>query len=183
MKKSQIQNRASGCKKGEFKQERKSKIANPKSLVQERWIYPCDNPKSKILNPKLIDETLGLCFASSTGFTLLNGAVRSPTASWVKREKWEALTKDEREKFAPGCPNFVVEFLTDNDNLRTLRQKMQEYLDNGTSLGWLINTETWQVEISRPNQDVEILQSPATLSGENVLPGFVFFLEEMISIT
>lgn len=128
------------------------------------------------------DDTLGLVFGSSTGFTLPNGAVRSPTASWLKREKWDALTAEKQEVFAPVCPDFVVEFRTSNDYLKRLQNKMQEYLDNGARLGWLIDLETWQVEIYRPNHDVKILHLSATLSGEDVLPGFVFSLEELMSV-
>lgn len=128
------------------------------------------------------DDTLGLVFGSSTGFTLPNGAVRSPTASWLKREKWDALTAEEQEVFAPVCPDFVVEFRTSNDDLKRLQNKMQEYLDNGARLGWLIDLETWLVEIYRPNHDVEILHLSTTLSGEDVLPGFVFSLEELMSV-
>ncbi|NMG05714.1 Uma2 family endonuclease [Brasilonema sp. UFV-L1] len=128
------------------------------------------------------DYTLGVAFGSSTGFTLPNGAVRSPTASWLKREKWDALTPEQQEKFAPACPDFLVELRSSNDDWKRLQTKMSEYLNNGAKLGWLIDLETWEVEIYRPNQDVEILESPVALSGEDVLPGFVFSLEEMISV-
>lgn len=127
------------------------------------------------------DEALGVAFASSAGFTLPNGAIRSPNASWLKREKWDALTPEEKESFAPVCPDFVVEFLTLDDSLNRLRAKMQEYIDNGARLGWLIDLETGQVEIYRPNQDVEILENAATLSGEDVLPGFVLNLNAIMS--
>lgn len=128
------------------------------------------------------DEELGVAFSSSAGFTLPNGAVRSPTVSWVKREKWNALTKQEQEVFAPICPDFLVEFCTIVDSLCQLQSKMHEYLDNGCQLGWLIDVETWQVEIYRQNQHVEVLQSPTTLSGELVLPEFVLNLESIQSV-
>lgn len=128
------------------------------------------------------DEKLGVAFSSSAGFTLPNGAVRSPTLSWVKREKWDALTEHEQEVFAPICPDFLVEFCTEYDDWRQLQSKMREYLDNDCQLGWLIDVETWQVEIYRQNKDVEVLQSPATLSGELVLPEFVLNLESIQSV-
>ncbi|MFB2937097.1 Uma2 family endonuclease [Aerosakkonemataceae cyanobacterium BLCC-F154] len=127
------------------------------------------------------NETLGVAFASSAGFTLPNGAVRSPNASWLKREKWDALTPEQKESFTPVCPDFVVEFITSDDCLKRLRAKMQEYRENGTRLGWLIDLETGKVEIYRLNQEVEILENPATLSGEDVLPGFVLDLNSILS--
>lgn len=128
------------------------------------------------------DDKLGVAFSSSAGFTLPNGAVRSPTVSWVKREKWDALTEHEQEVFAPICPDFLVEFCTEYDSLCQLQSKMREYLDNGCLLGWLIDVKTWQVEIYRQNKDVEVLQSPATLLSEFVLPEFVLNLETIQSV-
>lgn len=84
-------------------------------------------------------HNLGKGFDSSTGFTLPNGAVRSPGASWVKRERWDALTPEQQQKFAPLCPDFVVELRSPSDSLEKVREKMQEYINNGASLGWLIN--------------------------------------------
>lgn len=101
------------------------------------------------------DEILGIAFDSSRGFTLPNGAVRSPDASWLKREKWDALTAEQKERFAPVCPDFVVELRSTCDCLKRLQDKMQEYRDNGARLGWLIDLETRQVETYRQNQDVE----------------------------
>jgi Uma2 family endonuclease len=116
---------------------------------------------------------LGKVFDSSGGFTLPNGAIRSPDAAWVSRSRWEALTPEQRRRFPPLCPDFVVELRSPTDSLKTLQEKMQEYVENGTRLGWLIDPETCQVEIYRPNQLIEVLQSPATVSGEDVLPGFI----------
>ena len=124
---------------------------------------------------------LGKAFDSSTGFRLPNGATRSPDASWVRMARWDALTEEQRKKFLPLCPDFAVELVSETDDLEDTQEKMQEYLDNGLSLGWLINPRTQQVEIYRPNQAVEVLQSPATLSGENVLPGFVLDLQPIFS--
>lgn len=126
------------------------------------------------------DEILGIAFDSSTGFTLPNGAVRSPNASWLKREKWDALTQEQKEKFAPVCPDFVVELRSACDCLKRLQDKMQEYRDNGARLGWLIDLETRQVEIYRQAQEVKVLESPVSLSGEDVLPELVLKLEAIL---
>jgi Uma2 family endonuclease len=122
---------------------------------------------------------LGKSFDSSTGFKLPNAAERSPDASWVKMERWNALSVAEIERFAPMCPDFVVELMSPSDSLEKTRAKMREYMDNGARLGWLINRQQQQVEIYRPNREVEILPSPQTLSGEDVLPGFVLDLAEI----
>lgn len=119
---------------------------------------------------------LGEVFDSNTGFTLPNGADRSPDASWVSRERWEALTPEQQEKFIPLCPDFVVELMSPSDRLEKTRQKMQEYQENGARLGWLINRKQQQIEIYRLNQGVEILDYPNEISGEDVLPGFVLDL-------
>jgi len=123
---------------------------------------------------------LGKGFDSSTGFTLPNGAERSPDASWVKSERWNALTPEQQEKFAPICPDFVVELRSRTDSLKELQEKMQEYIENGAQLGWLIDRKNKRVEIYRPGKDVEILDNPASLSGENVLPGFVLHLDQIM---
>ncbi len=122
---------------------------------------------------------LGVAFNSSSGFKLPNGADRSPDASWVKLERWQTLTPKEREGFAPLCPDFVVELRSKSDNMEPLREKMREYIANGAILGWLIDRKNQKVEIYRQNQDVEILDSPSTLSGEDVLPGFVLDLTDV----
>ncbi len=127
------------------------------------------------------DQTgLGIVFDSSTGFTLPNGAVRSPDVSWVSKERWGVLSEiQQKEEFSPLSPDFVIELRSSSDSLKKLREKMQEYLDNGVRLGWLIETTKKQVEISRLGQDVEVLESPTTLSGEAVLPGFVLDLNKI----
>ncbi len=122
---------------------------------------------------------LGVAFDSSSGFKLPNGADRSPDASWVKLERWQTLTPKEREGFAPLCPDFVVELRSKSDNMEPLREKMREYITNGSRLGWLIDRKNQKVEIYRQNQDVEILDHPRTLSGEEVLPGFVLDLTDV----
>ena len=122
---------------------------------------------------------LGIAFDSSSGFQLPNGADRSPDASWVKLERWQTLTPKQQEGFAPLCPDFVVELRSKSDNMEPLREKMREYIANGASLGWLIDRKNKKVEIYRQNQDVEILDNPSTLSGEDVLPGFVLDLTDV----
>lgn len=114
----------------------------------------------------------GIGFDSSAGFVLPNGATRSPDASWVKLTKWNALSDTQKAKFAPICPDFVVEIRSPSDDLETLQNKMQEYIDNGASLGWLIDRPSRQVYIYRPNKDVEILDNPVTIKGYSLLVGF-----------
>ncbi|MFE1746443.1 Uma2 family endonuclease [Coleofasciculus sp. H7-2] len=128
-----------------------------------------------------IEQTgLGIGFDSSTGFTLPNEAVKSPDLSWVSNERWEALTpSQQKEEFSPLSPDFVIELRSESDSLQKLRKKMQEYIDNGVRLGWLIDPKTKQVEIYRPGQDVEVLQSPTTVSGCDVLPGFELNLNKV----
>lgn len=119
---------------------------------------------------------LGYTFSSSTVFKLPNGADRSPDAAWIQRERWEALTPEQRRKFPPIAPDFVIELRSATDDLETLRQKMQEYMDAGVQLGWLINPQQQQVEIYRARQDMEIRNLPTELSGETLLPGFILNL-------
>lgn len=121
----------------------------------------------------------GVGFGSSGGFTLPNGAVKSPDAAWIKRTRWEAIPSEQRKKFAPICPEFVIELRSDSDSLQLLQDKMQEYIDNGTQLGWLIDRKQRQVFIYHPNTAVEVLANPKTLSGEPLLPGFVLDLSQV----
>ncbi|MEH2106411.1 Uma2 family endonuclease [Nostoc sp.] len=132
-------------------------------LTAQLWIW---NEQNK----------LGIAFDSSTGFKLTNGADRSPDASWIKLERWDALTEEEKQKFPPISPDFVVELISPSDSLKVAQEKMREYIDNGVRLGWLINRKSRQVEIYRPGKEVEVLEFPATVSGEDVLNGFVLNL-------
>ncbi len=125
-------------------------------------------------------NNLGLAFDSSSGFKLPNGANRSPDASWIRRDRWDALTAEEQQGFAPICPDFVIELRSKSDSLKELQEKMQEYMENGARLGWLIDRKNKRVEIYRQGQDVEIIENPATLSGEDVLPGFVLDLKQIM---
>lgn len=121
----------------------------------------------------------GTAFDSSAGFTLPNGAIRSPDASWIERSRLEALTGEQRRKFAPLCPDFVVELRSPTDRLRVVQDKMQEYLDNGTKLGWLIDPEQKRVYVYSPRSPVQELEAPEKISGDPVLPGFVLNLREV----
>jgi Uma2 family endonuclease len=119
---------------------------------------------------------LGVCFDSSTGFNLPNGGDRAPDVGWVRQDRWDALTPEQKEKFPPLAPDFVVELMSPSDRLSDVQAKMQEYLNSGVRLGWLIDRTTRRVEVYRLGQAVEVLEAPQTLSGEYVLPGFVLSL-------
>ncbi|MEG4030858.1 MULTISPECIES: Uma2 family endonuclease [unclassified Microcoleus] len=125
------------------------------------------------------NKHLGIAFDSSTGFKLPDGTDISPDAAWIRRDRWDALTAEEKKKFAPICPDFVVELRSTTDSLEKLRAKMKVYVKNGARLGWLIDRKNRKVEISRQGREVEILDEPATLSGEDVLPGFVLDLTDI----
>ena len=126
-------------------------------------------------------NNLGLAFDSSTGFKLPNGAERAPDASWIKCDRWNSLNTEQKRKFPPLCPDFVIELRSETDSIKTLQLKMLEYIDNGAKLGWLIDPKTQNVEIYRLGKPVEIVQNPAVLSGEDILPGFVLNLNSIFS--
>ena len=121
----------------------------------------------------------GVAFDSSGGFTLPNGAVRSPDAAWVRKARLKSLTKKQKQQFLPLCPDFVVELLSPSDRLSTAKQKMQEYLENGARLGWLLDPQHRKVYVYCPGAEVRRLDNPKTLSGDPVLPGFVLDLKEI----
>jgi Uma2 family endonuclease len=121
----------------------------------------------------------GKGFDSSSGFTLPNGATVSPDISWVKLERWNALSKEQRTTFAPIVPDFVVELRSPSDSLKDLQKKMQQYMDNGVRLGWLIDRKQRRVYVYRPGVAVQQLDNPETVSGDPELPGFVLNLEEI----
>ncbi len=122
------------------------------------------------------EKSQGVIFGSDVRFILPNHAIRCPSASWIKLERWNALTDEEKQKFPPICPDFVIELLSPSDSLKVTQEKMREYIDNGVRLGILINRKSRQVEIYRPGKEVEVLDSPVTVSGEDVLKGFVLNL-------
>jgi Uma2 family endonuclease len=115
----------------------------------------------------------GQFFDSSTEFILPNGAGRAPDLSWIRNERWLALTEKQQEQFPPLCPNFVVELRSPTDQLETLKTKMEEYVANGAELGWLIDSLERKVHIFRPDMAPEVLEGPREVSGEPLLKGFV----------
>jgi Uma2 family endonuclease len=136
------------------------------SLIGQLWVWTKQ-------------DGTGVGFGSSGGFTLPNGAVRSPDAAWISKTRWEQIDLELRKKFAPICPDFVAELRSETDNLAILQEKMSEYINNGTNLGWLIDPQQQKVYIYRPNIDVEELDRPLNLSGEKVLPGFILDLQDL----
>ncbi|MBD1843596.1 Uma2 family endonuclease [Cyanobacteria bacterium FACHB-63] len=119
---------------------------------------------------------LGVCFDSSTGFKLPNGATRSPDVAWIEQSRWDALTPEQQEKFSPIAPDFVLELMSPSDTLEETQAKLREYIENGVRLGWLVDRKTHLVEIYRSDQSVEVLENLIALSGEDVLPQFVLNL-------
>lgn len=122
---------------------------------------------------------LGIVFDSSTGFKLPNEADRSPDVAWILNDRWTALTLEQQERFALIAPDFVIELRFKTDSLETLEAKMQEYIENGVRLGWLLEPQTPQAKIYRPGQAVETISSPVTLSGEDVLLGLVLEMDRV----
>lgn len=125
-------------------------------------------------------DSTGLTFDSSTCFKLPNGAERSPDAAWVSLARWNALMPEQRRSFPPLAPDFVAELRSASDSLEALQAKMREYAANGVQLSWLIDPQNQRVEIYRPGQPAEVLDTPQTLSGEEILPGFVLNLDKII---
>ncbi len=121
----------------------------------------------------------GIVFDSNGGFILPNGAMRSPDASWVKRSRLTTLTPDQKQKFLPLCPEFVVELRSPSDSLKELQAKMEEYRENGALLGWLLDPAVRRGYVYRPEQAVDCLENPSSLSGDPVLPGFVLNLDSL----
>ncbi|MDM3849856.1 MAG: Uma2 family endonuclease [Aphanizomenon gracile PMC644.10] len=122
---------------------------------------------------------LGKGFDSSTGFKLPNGKDVSPDIAWIKKERWDSLTSEQQNKFAPIAPDFVIELRSASDNLKPLQEKMQEYIDNGVKLAWLIDRKQRKVFIYCPGQAVEELDNPQTLTSEDLLPGFILDLSQI----
>jgi Uma2 family endonuclease len=124
-------------------------------------------------------DKAGVAFESSGGFKLANGATRSPDAAWVRRSRLAGLTREQKQKFLPLCPDFVIELRSPTDNLQAVLDKMQEYLDNGAQLGWLLDPLTRRVHVYLPQRPPEILDAPNTLSADPLLPGFVLDLQKI----
>lgn len=150
------------------------------SAEGELIIVPPTSPESGWRNTDLTTEVniwsrsdkTGIVFDSSTMFTLPNGAKRSPDVSWMPKEKWESLSLSERRKFSRVVPDFVIELRSPSDYLGDVQEKMTEYIENGVRLGWLIDPIERKVHVYRVNGEIEILENPEKISGENVLPGF-----------
>lgn len=124
----------------------------------------------------------GLIFSSSTGFTLPNGAVRSPDVSWVANEKWNVLSEEQQQVFAPICPDFIIEILSVPEETIYLHDKMKEYINNGTQLAWLIDYLNDKIYIFNTGKEIIIKDSlNVILSGETILPGFSFDLGAIIN--
>jgi Uma2 family endonuclease len=121
----------------------------------------------------------GLAFPSSAGFTLPNGATRAPDAAWISRDKWTALSREDRDKFAPICPDFVIEVKSKRNTMAELHSKMREYIENGSQMGFLIQPKRGQVYIYRKGHAPEQLNHPPSVSGDPVLPGFTLDLTEI----
>jgi Uma2 family endonuclease len=143
-------------------------------------VVPPTGGKTGIRNSKLNfrfglwaeKDGTGETFDSSSMFSLPNGAKRSPDLCWIKKERWEALSEKEQEKFSPICPDFVVELRSPSDSLKRLQKKMEEYVENGAQLGWLLDPSTRKVYVYRPGAEVEALEDPEAVSGEPLLRGF-----------
>lgn len=121
----------------------------------------------------------GIVFDSSTAFKFPNGAIRSPDVSWIKKERWETLTQEEKEKFPNIAPDFILELRSNSDSINEVQKKLEEYLENGVRLGWLIDPIQKQVEIYRQGREKEVLFQPKIISGQDVLEGFSLDLENL----
>lgn len=174
-------------------QFKKLAFANPDAVLElteqgELVVMSPTGGESGIRNNKLTvrvgtwteQDGTGVAFDSSTMFQLPSGAFRSPDAAWISLERWNTLTEEQKETFPPICPDFVIELRSKSDRLKVLQDKMQEYINNGTRLGWLIDPLTKQVEIYRQGQPKEVLINPTHLEGENVLPNFILSLDGII---
>ncbi len=127
-------------------------------------------------------KKLGFVFDSSTGFTLPNTAVRSADAAFILKDRWEAVPKIERKRFATICPDFVIEILSDNDNRHHLQNKMKEWIENGCRLAWLIDPELKATSVYKSNSETIAVPFDLDLNGENVLPGFTLRVQDILSI-
>lgn len=168
-----------------------SRLNNPFRLEQtangELIIMSPANARSGKYNAYLIwalvnwnmQQGLGEVFDSSAGFKLPNGSTYAPDVAWVKQERWDLLTSDQQESYAPLCPDFVIELRSKSDTIKELNEKMREYIDNGTQLGWLIDPKSRKVWIHRPDHPPEEILQPETLSGDPILPGFILKLEQI----
>ncbi len=123
---------------------------------------------------------LGYCFDSNSGFTLPDHSVFAPDASWIVKERWEAITDEEKEKFAPICPDFVIEIRSKSDSINLLKSKMDDWMSNGCRLAWMIDPFARTTVVYRPNAEPVLHPFTDILSGGNVLPGFELRLEDLL---
>ena len=155
--------------------------------IGELIVMPPTSPLTGMRNAHLIsqldvwtkNDSSGVCFGNTAGFILPNGAIREPDASWIRREKWDTLSQEQKDRFGRFCPDFVVELRSRTDRLPVLLDKMSEYMANGATLGWLIDPSTRRVYVYRPNEEVVVLESPESVSGEPLLPGFTLDLTDL----
>ena len=124
---------------------------------------------------------LGHIYDSSTGFRLPNGAIRSPDAAWVSQSRWDALTPEQRKKWVPLCPDFVVELKSPSDDIADLQTKMLEYQENGLKLGWLIDPDRQLVEVYQADRSMELLSNPEEISADEIMAGFVLKLAGILT--
>jgi Uma2 family endonuclease len=124
-------------------------------------------------------DRTGVTFSNSAGFTLPDSAIRSPDASWMRREKYNGLSERQRRSFAPICPDFVVELRSSSDSLPALLNKMEQYMENGATLGWLIDPDRRRVYVYTAGQEMVVLEDPAVVSGDPFLPGFELQMAEI----
>ena len=124
---------------------------------------------------------LGHIYDSSTGFRLPNGAIRSPDAAWVAQSRWDALTPEQRKKWVPLCPDFVVELKSPSDDILNLQAKMLEYQEIGPKLGWLIDPDRQTVEVYEADRPVELLNNPEEISADGIMSGFVLKLARILT--
>ena len=163
--------------------ELRIELTADRELIVMPPAFPISGMKNNAISAQIYiwskQSGTGISFDSSTGFTFPNGAMRSPDASWIARERWDSLEEDELSKFTHIAPDFVVELRSHTDSPAILHAKMAEYIENGVKLGWLIDPFQRQVHVYRPGQAVEILDDPKTVSGDPVLPGFTLNLLEI----
>ena len=126
---------------------------------------------------------LGLVFDSSTLIRLPKGSIRSPDATWVEMSRWDRLTAEQQKKLGPLCPNFVIELRSETDRLKTLQEKLEEYIDNGVELGWLIDPLQAQVHVYEQGKPVQILDRPDSVAGTGCMAGFVLDLKGIFPAT
>ena len=163
--------------------ELRIELTAERELIVMPPAFPTTGMRNNALSAQVYNwskqDGTGISFDSSAGFTFPNGAMRSPDASWIARERWDTLSEDELNKFTHIAPDFVVELRSHTDSLKTLQAKMEEYIKNGVRLGLLIDPRQRRVYVYRQAQPVEVLQDPESVSGESVLPGFVLNLREI----